>query len=43
MGFIEQLSTLSTNTHGGELCIIFLTAPCGEHVNTGFADACPVK
>jgi hypothetical protein len=31
------------NTHGGELCIIFLTTPCGEHVNTGFANACPVE
>jgi hypothetical protein len=30
-------------THGGELCIIFLTAPCGEHVNPGFADAGPVE
>jgi CheY-like chemotaxis protein len=32
-----------TNTHGGELCIIFLTAPSGEPVSTSFADACPVE
>ena len=31
------------DTHGGELCVIFLTAPYGEHVNTGFTDACPVE
>jgi hypothetical protein len=30
-------------THSGELCIIFLIASCGEHVNTGFADACPIE
>jgi hypothetical protein len=34
---------IGTNTHGGELCIIFLTAPCGERVNPGFADAGPVE
>jgi len=32
-----------TDTHSGELCIIFLTAPCGERVNTGFVAACPVE
>jgi hypothetical protein len=39
----ERREGRGSYTHGGELCIIFLTAPCGEHVNTGFADACPVE
>lgn len=30
-------------THGGELCIIFLTASCGERINPSFADAGPVE
>jgi hypothetical protein len=37
------LASPASHTHGGGLCIISLTAPCGEHVNTGFADACPVE
>jgi hypothetical protein len=35
---LTMLAT-SSNTHGGELYIIFLTASCGERVNPGFADA----
>ena len=39
----HRVHRLGSNTHGGELCIIFLTVPCGERVNTGLAYACPAE
>jgi hypothetical protein len=39
--FLRPLKNKGFNTHGGELCIIFRTIFCGEHVNPNFADACP--